>query len=71
MIQTCRIDLIFGWLVKQDMKLGMKGRTENFEVPMGSELGGAENGQFKGPKTPKMGENGKNETTLQIRPVFW
>ena len=33
--------------------------------------GGAENGQFRGPKTPKMGENRKNEITLQIFPVFW
>ena len=65
MIQTCRRDLIFGWLAGQDIKLGVKGLMETFGVPMGS--GGGENGQFGGP----MGENGKNETTLQIRPVFW
>ena len=70
MIQTCRRDMIFGWLARQDMKLGVKGLMETFGVPMGSG-GGGENGQFRGPKTHKMGENGKNETTLQIRPVFW
>ena len=36
MIQTCRRDLIFGWLARQDMKLGVEGLMETFGVPMGS-----------------------------------
>ena len=36
MIQTCRKDLIFGWLARKNLKLGVKGLVETFWVPMGS-----------------------------------